>query len=171
MLGDQGDRPYLDPSQLEPAMTQKGRWKPQVGARVTIDVPGERILCECIGVYSPDAINAKILVTPASRQHALRRGQVISARRETAELTYVEIWRMVDEWEVKAAQEAARFAREQTALEEQKERERIAEKQRLEREAAEVKPPEPEEPPPFKRFPGSRRSKVAPTRRNKRKPA
>lgn len=160
-------RPYLSPEALEPDMMHKGRFKPEVGRKINVMAMGELLLCEVLDITtSKNSVTAKVLVQPVQRGSTIRKGQEIFAVRDMNPLLHVEEWRMQDDYEIRAAEEAARFAREEEARAQAEERARIAElqRQRAAEEEAKKRALEPEpipEPPAYRRpVLGPRRTRV-----------
>lgn len=120
----------LDP--VEPHITRRGRFKPEIGRDATVDLPGERVRVKVASLFehTVDAFVGKVLSTPTEKvHHGVRKDSLIVCRRTINRDLGVEIWEMVSEREMEEASKIARFK--------QDEEDKAAAAQRAEAEAAE----------------------------------
>ena len=121
--------PHRDSEIVSPYTHQKGRYVPEEGHRLTIVLPGERILAEVKRVVDRDIAIVEILGSPVGRISATlySKGDVVNVKRDIGDHG-IEVWRAITDREIEQRSiqnELERQEEERVAL---KAREVLAEK-------------------------------------------
>ena len=115
---------YLEP--VSPYGTQRRRYKPEVGHTITVDLPGERIRAEIMGVSNDDAVVCKVMGTPiAKTPHGVVKDDMICVRRAENSIG-MECWTMITEREMQQREQVARFEEGERAKAVEAEKARVA---------------------------------------------
>ena len=111
---------------VAPYLTKRNRYKPKVGDKINVEIPGEHIRAEIKGVSSEDVVLVELPKVLVSRSaHGFLGGGLYPAKRTLGDHD-VEVWKAVSEVELQQQEAQARFEAEQRAIAEQTEYDRVA---------------------------------------------
>lgn len=106
------NNPWLQ--NLVPHQAQRGKFQPQPGMRITIQLPGEILLAEVERVHADgDKVVARLTDTPMMRSHQYKKDQIVCARRLVDNALQVEQWEVISEQELDIQAAAVRLFEEQ----------------------------------------------------------
>lgn len=120
------DTPFPIQEAVSPYSTQRRRYKPKEGDKITVDLPGERIRAEIKGVVNEDAVVCLVINTPiAKTPHGFAKGDTICVRRGENSIG-LESWVAMTERELEQRAAVARFEETERLKDDEAERARIA---------------------------------------------
>ena len=95
-----------------PTLARRGDFMPTVGGYINISLPGEVVRATVEEIHSRDVLTVRLsgMVLGKSGGHTLRSGDVVAVERAVADGQLQEIWRPINEREVRMKEEAARLA-------------------------------------------------------------
>lgn len=111
---------------IYPYLNRRNRYKPKIGDKLTVDIPGERIRAEIRGVVNDDIVLVEILSVPVGRSaNDYPKGMLAQARRDIGDHD-IEIWKVISERELQQQEMRNRLEAEERQRVEDAERERVA---------------------------------------------
>ena len=87
------DNPLLQ--NLTPHLTQRGRFRPEPGARIAIMLPGEQVSAIVIKVVSQDTLIVQLGSVFFQKHHQYRKDDIVPVRRGFDKMLGVELWEIV----------------------------------------------------------------------------
>jgi len=87
------DNPLL--RDLTPHLTQRGRFRPEPGARIAIMLPGEQVSAIVVKVVTPDTLVVQLGPVFFQKHHQYRKDDIVPVRRGFDKMLGVERWEIV----------------------------------------------------------------------------
>ena len=112
---------------VTPHLTQRRRYQPEVGHKITIDFPGERSRAEIKRVFNQDNVVVELLAAPVGKGGTnYTKGEILVCRRGFNETLGVETWNVVTDRKLDEEAAIARLEQEEHERIAKEEQDRVA---------------------------------------------